>query len=91
MIIHLFVGKGRFGASVIRRTASLDNLYHKGQWSRDYYLHAGQLQVDKSTQVRLKVPVFNGMLDINQNIVEVLSYNCYSFTLFLGYVFFKYP
>lgn len=46
-----FIGKGRFGASVIRRTASLDTLYHKGQWSRDYYLHAGQLQVDKSTQV----------------------------------------
>ncbi|KAG6443811.1 hypothetical protein O3G_MSEX002996 [Manduca sexta] len=43
-------GKGRFGASVIRRTASLDTLYHKGQSSRDYYLHAGQLQVDKSTQ-----------------------------------------
>ncbi|XP_013165191.1 PREDICTED: glucocorticoid-induced transcript 1 protein-like isoform X1 [Papilio xuthus] len=45
-----YKGKGRFGASVIRRTASLDTLYHKGQWSRDYYLHAGQLQVDKSTQ-----------------------------------------
>ena len=48
---YLFVGKGRFGSNVIRRTASLDTLYHKGQWPRDYYLHAGQLQVDKSTQV----------------------------------------
>lgn len=45
-----YKGKGRFGVSVIRRTASLDTLCHKGQWSRDYYLHAGQLQVDKSTQ-----------------------------------------
>ncbi|CAK1551100.1 unnamed protein product [Leptosia nina] len=45
-----YKGKGRFGSSVIRRTASLDTLYQKGQWSRDYYLHAGQLQVDKSTQ-----------------------------------------
>ncbi|XP_045518342.1 protein FAM117B-like isoform X1 [Pieris brassicae] len=41
--------KGK-GTSVIRRTASLDTLYQKGKWSRDYYLHAGQLQVDKSTQ-----------------------------------------
>ncbi|XP_050350483.1 protein FAM117B-like isoform X1 [Nymphalis io] len=45
-----YKGKGRFGSNVIRRTASLDTLYHKGQWPRDYYLHAGQLQVDKSTQ-----------------------------------------
>ncbi|XP_039753518.1 protein FAM117B-like isoform X2 [Pararge aegeria] len=45
-----YKGKGRFSSNVIRRTASLDNLYHKGQWPRDYYLHAGQLQVDKSTQ-----------------------------------------
>ncbi|KAJ2949000.1 hypothetical protein O0L34_g5940 [Tuta absoluta] len=45
-----YKGKGRFGASVIRRTASLDTLYHKGQWPRDYYFHASQLQVDKSTQ-----------------------------------------
>lgn len=45
-----YKGKSRFGSSVIRRTASLDNLYHKGQWSRDYYLHAGHLQIDKSTQ-----------------------------------------
>ncbi|KAL4715996.1 hypothetical protein ACJJTC_013296 [Scirpophaga incertulas] len=45
-----YKGKGRFGSSVIRRTASLDTLYHKGQWPRDFYLHAGQLQVDKSTQ-----------------------------------------
>lgn len=51
IVLNVFIGKGRFGASVIRRTASLDTLYHKGQWSRDYYLHAGQLQVDKSTQV----------------------------------------
>lgn len=50
-MVYFQTGKGRFGASVIRRTASLDTLYHKGQWSRDYYLHAGQLQVDKSTQV----------------------------------------
>lgn len=48
-----FPGKSRFGASVIRRTASLDTLYHKGQWSRDYYQHASQLQIDKSTQVRI--------------------------------------
>nr|XP_032517301.1 protein FAM117B-like [Danaus plexippus plexippus] len=45
-----YKGKGRFGSNVIRRTASLDTLYHKGQWPRDFYFHAGQLQVDKSTQ-----------------------------------------
>ncbi|GBP74570.1 hypothetical protein EVAR_59505_1 [Eumeta japonica] len=45
-----YKGKGRFGANSIRRTASLDTLYHKGQWPRDYYLHAGQLQIDKATQ-----------------------------------------
>lgn len=51
--IYLFLGKGRFGSNAIRRTASLDTLYHKGQWPRDYYFHAGQLQVDKSTQVSI--------------------------------------
>lgn len=45
-----YKGKGRFGASSIRRTASLDTLYHKGHWPRDFYLHAGLLQVDKATQ-----------------------------------------
>lgn len=54
----LFAGKGRFGSNVIRRTASLDTLYHKGQWPRDFYFHAGQLQVDKSTQVRLVLTLF---------------------------------
>ncbi|XP_046427869.1 protein FAM117B-like isoform X1 [Neodiprion fabricii] len=35
----------------IRRTASLDTLYLKGQWPRDvYYVHETLLSVDKSTQ-----------------------------------------
>lgn len=38
--------------NVIRRTASLDTIYLKGQWPRDsFYLHASILQVDKATQV----------------------------------------
>lgn len=37
--------------SVIRRTASLDTIYLKGQWPRDnFYLHSGLLQIDKATQ-----------------------------------------
>lgn len=37
--------------SVIRRTASLDTIYLKGQWPRDsFYLHTSFLQVDKATQ-----------------------------------------
>lgn len=37
--------------NVIRRTASLDAIYLKGQWPRDgFYLHSGLLQVDKATQ-----------------------------------------
>ncbi|KAF2882605.1 hypothetical protein ILUMI_23573 [Ignelater luminosus] len=37
--------------NVIRRTASLDTIYLKGQWPRDsFYLHASILQVDKATQ-----------------------------------------
>ncbi|GLV35926.1 Ribosomal protein L27 [Carabus blaptoides fortunei] len=37
--------------SVIRRTASLDTIYLKGQWPRDnFYMHSGLLQVDKATQ-----------------------------------------
>ncbi|XP_032678929.1 protein FAM117B-like isoform X2 [Odontomachus brunneus] len=38
------------GSQSIRRTASLDTIYLKGQWPRDsYYLHSSLL-VDKSTQ-----------------------------------------
>ncbi|XP_014487415.1 PREDICTED: glucocorticoid-induced transcript 1 protein-like isoform X3 [Dinoponera quadriceps] len=39
------------GSQSIRRTASLDTIYLKGQWPRDsYYLHSSLLLVDKSTQ-----------------------------------------
>ncbi|XP_043666682.1 protein FAM117B-like isoform X2 [Vespula pensylvanica] len=39
------------GNQNIRRTASLDTIYLKGQWPRDtYYIHSSQLVVDKSTQ-----------------------------------------
>lgn len=39
------------GGSVIRRTASLDTIYLKGQWPREtFYMYCGQLLVDKSTQ-----------------------------------------
>lgn len=39
------------GSQSIRRTASLDTIYLKGQWPRDsYYMHSSLL-VDKSTQV----------------------------------------
>ncbi|EFN82636.1 Amyotrophic lateral sclerosis 2 chromosomal region candidate gene 13 protein [Harpegnathos saltator] len=39
------------GSQNIRRTASLDTIYLKGQWPRDsYYLHSSLLLVDKSTQ-----------------------------------------
>ncbi|XP_060529246.1 protein FAM117B-like isoform X2 [Cylas formicarius] len=35
----------------IRRTASLDTIYLKGQWPRDnFYWHTGTLQIDKATQ-----------------------------------------
>lgn len=38
--------------SVIRRTASLDTIYLKGQWPREsFYMYCGHLLVDKSTQV----------------------------------------
>jgi len=40
------------GGSVIRRTASLDTIYLKGQWPREtFYMYCGHLLVDKSTQV----------------------------------------
>lgn len=43
-------GNGGSG-SIIRRTASLDTIYLKGQWPRDsFYLHCGLLQLDKATQ-----------------------------------------
>ncbi|CAH2001116.1 unnamed protein product [Acanthoscelides obtectus] len=36
---------------VIRRTASLDTIYLKGQWPRDiFYWNIGMLQIDKATQ-----------------------------------------
>ncbi|XP_076165641.1 glucocorticoid-induced transcript 1 protein isoform X2 [Ptiloglossa arizonensis] len=39
------------GNQNIRRTASLDTIYLKGQWPRDsYYIHSNLLLVDKSTQ-----------------------------------------
>lgn len=39
------------GGNIIRRTASLDTIYLKGQWPREsYYWQIGNLQVDKSTQ-----------------------------------------
>ncbi|XP_035731991.1 protein FAM117B-like isoform X2 [Vespa mandarinia] len=39
------------GNQNIRRTASLDTIYLKGQWPRDtYYMHSSLLVVDKSTQ-----------------------------------------
>ncbi|XP_034946155.1 protein FAM117B-like isoform X2 [Chelonus insularis] len=42
---------GLSGSQNIRRTASLDTIYLKGQWPRDYsYIHASRLLVDKSTQ-----------------------------------------
>lgn len=37
---------------MIRRTASLDTIYLKGQWPREkFYMYCGHLLVDKSTQV----------------------------------------
>ncbi|XP_057321927.1 protein FAM117B-like isoform X2 [Microplitis mediator] len=43
--------EGLSGNQNIRRTASLDTIYLKGQWPRDYsYIHASLLLVDKSTQ-----------------------------------------
>ncbi|KAJ8917724.1 hypothetical protein NQ315_005173 [Exocentrus adspersus] len=37
--------------TLIRRTASLDTIYLKGQWPRDsFYWHTGTLQLDKATQ-----------------------------------------
>ncbi|KAK0174555.1 hypothetical protein PV327_010315 [Microctonus hyperodae] len=42
---------GLSGNQNIRRTASLDTIYLKGQWPRDsYYIHTSLLLVDKSTQ-----------------------------------------
>jgi len=41
---------GLSGGQSIRRTASLDTIYLKGQWPRDPYMHSSLL-VDKSTQV----------------------------------------
>ncbi|XP_015111374.1 glucocorticoid-induced transcript 1 protein isoform X1 [Diachasma alloeum] len=42
---------GLSGNQNIRRTASLDTIYLKGQWPRDsYYVHTSLLLVDKSTQ-----------------------------------------
>ncbi|XP_069683413.1 protein FAM117B-like [Periplaneta americana] len=39
------------GGNVIRRTASLDTIYLKGQWPREkFHMYCGQLLVDKSTQ-----------------------------------------
>lgn len=41
------------GSQSIRRTASLDTIYLKGQWPREsYYMHSSLL-VDKSTQVNI--------------------------------------
>lgn len=38
-------------AAVIRRTASLDTIYLKGQWPRDcFYMFTSYLQIDKATQ-----------------------------------------
>jgi len=40
------------GGNMIRRTASLDTIYLKGQWPREkFYMYCGHLLVDKSTQV----------------------------------------
>lgn len=36
--------------NVIRRTASLDTIYLKGQWPRETYWQMSNLQIDKSTQ-----------------------------------------
>lgn len=42
---------GNTTGSAIRRTASLDTIYLKGQWPRDnFYFHTGILQIDKATQ-----------------------------------------
>ncbi|XP_068082031.1 protein FAM117B isoform X2 [Anabrus simplex] len=39
------------GSCVIRRTASLDAIYLKGQWPRErFYVYCGHLLVDKATQ-----------------------------------------
>ncbi|XP_043254908.1 glucocorticoid-induced transcript 1 protein isoform X2 [Colletes latitarsis] len=38
------------GNQNIRRTASLDTIYLKGQWPRDSYIHSSLLLVNKSTQ-----------------------------------------
>ncbi|XP_044732213.1 glucocorticoid-induced transcript 1 protein-like isoform X2 [Chrysoperla carnea] len=42
---------GGNNSAVIRRTASLDTIYLKGQWPRDcFYMYTSYLQVDKATQ-----------------------------------------
>lgn len=43
---------GFCGSNVIRRTASLDTIYLKGQWPKEsFYMYCGHLLVDKATQV----------------------------------------
>ncbi|XP_047113533.1 protein FAM117B-like isoform X2 [Schistocerca piceifrons] len=42
---------GFSGNNVIRRTASLDTIYLKGQWPKEsFYMYCGHLLVDKATQ-----------------------------------------
>lgn len=42
---------GFCGSNVIRRTASLDTIYLKGQWPKEsFYMYCGHLLVDKATQ-----------------------------------------
>lgn len=67
------------GNQNIRRTASLDTIYLKGQWPRDsYYIHSNLL-VDKATQVRIlliksfnflridRLLIFFGLLSVKRN------------------------
>lgn len=48
------------GSQSIRRTASLDTIYLKGQWPRDsHYVHHSSLLVDKATQVAIAKLLIN--------------------------------
>ncbi|XP_046389548.1 protein FAM117B-like [Ischnura elegans] len=45
------ISAGGSTGCIIRRTASLDTIYLKGQWPRDsFYMYCGHLLVDKATQ-----------------------------------------
>lgn len=43
-------GVNNGSGSTMRRTASLDTIYLKGQWPRETYWHTTNLQIDKATQ-----------------------------------------